>query len=93
MNYFTIAEYVKSRDEALIDFVMTDSMEKIDKHLDKYSPGLFDGVDPDVMKAAMYKAVQECTDISDDVKTTAAIKCMMLGFQPFADWSRDASAD
>lgn len=86
MNYFEIAEYVKSRDEALIDFVTTDSMEKIDRHLDKYNPGLFKGVDPDVKKAALYKAVHECTDIPDDVKATAFAKCSMLGFKPTIDW-------
>lgn len=86
-----ISEFAKSRDEAIISFVTEDSLEKFYRHCEKYGIELPN--DENVMKAGIYKAVQECTDISDDVKTTAAIKCMMLGFQPFADWSRYASAD
>lgn len=35
------------------------------------------------MKAGIYKAVQECTDISDGIKAIAAKKCIELGFFPF----------
>ena len=89
MDKKEIADYVKSRDEALIDFVMTDSMEKIDAHLEKYNPGLFKGVDLNIKKGSLYKAVQECTDIPEDVKATAFAKCSMLGFKPRIDWSHN----
>lgn len=35
------------------------------------------------MAAGIYKAVQEVTNISDEVKVKAAMKCMKLGFVPF----------
>lgn len=36
-----------------------------------------------VMKAGVYKAVQYCTNISEDVKVLAMKKCLQLGFNPF----------
>lgn len=38
------------------------------------------------MKVGVYKAVQYCTDIPDDVKEIAIEKCLKLGFNPFIDW-------
>ena len=84
MNDEEIAEFVKSRDEALIDFVMTDNMEKLKAHMKKYEMWLPE--DSDVLKAGIYKAVQECTAIPKKVKKTAMEKCIKLGFKPFIDW-------
>ena len=84
MNKEEIADFVKSRDEAFISFVMTDDLSKFRKHCKKYKVIL--PTDKKVVKASIYKAVQECTNISDDVKAVAFMKCSMLGFKPFIDW-------
>lgn len=39
--------------------------------------------DPRVMAAGIYKAVQEATNMPDEVKAKAAMKCVKLGFSPF----------
>lgn len=36
-----------------------------------------------VKQAGIYKAVQECTNIPDEIKSKAVFKCMELGFNPF----------
>lgn len=37
------------------------------------------------MKAGIYKMAQYCTDIPDNVKDQAMIKCLELGFNPFIE--------
>ena len=91
MNKKEIAEFVKSRDEAFISFVQTDSLAKFFKHCAKYGIELPE--DSDVMKAGILKAVQECTDISEEIKIKAAMKCIKLGFFPFANWHYSEVAD
>lgn len=51
MNKKEIAEFVKSRDEAFISFVQTDSLAKFFKHCAKYGVELPE--DSDVMKAGI----------------------------------------
>lgn len=76
-----IEKFVKERDEAFIDFVRTDSTKKITKYCKKH--GVKIPKDRNVFAAGIYKAVQECMDIPDDVKVLAMQKCMKIGFNPF----------
>ena len=76
-----IAEFVKSRDEAFICFVKSGKLEKFYKHCEKYGQKLPE--DETVVKLGILKAVQECTNISENVKTKAAKMAMKMGFSPF----------
>lgn len=74
-------DFVKERDSAFIDFVKTGSMKKFDAYCKKY--GVAIPTNPRVKKAGIYKAVMQCTNISDDIKEMAIVKCLELGFSPF----------
>lgn len=74
-------QFVKERDAALIDFVQTGSMKKVRKYCNKH--GVKMPKDKKVFAAGIYKAVQCCTDIPEDVKVLAMQKCMAIGFNPF----------
>lgn len=76
-----IKQFVKERDDAFIDFVRTDNTKKILKYCKKY--GITVPENRKVFKAGIYKAVQECTDIPEDVKALAMQKCLEIGFMPF----------
>lgn len=74
-------DYVKERDKAFIAAVLNDDWEPVKRYCKKYDipiPGK-----EIVMKAGIYKAVQECTNIPDDIKNEAAEKCVELGFSPY----------
>lgn len=73
--------FVKERNEAFVDFVETGSMRKVNAFCKKY--GIQLPKKSKVKKAGIYKAVQECTDISEEIKNKAMIKCLELGFNPF----------
>ena len=68
------------RDEAFVDFVTTGSEEKLEAYLRKYKIPM--PRKPEVKAAAVYKAVQECTMIPEEVKQEARRKCVALGFKP-----------
>lgn len=70
----------KERDEAFIDFVETGSFKKVNAYCKKC--GLPMPKSQKVKAAAIYKAVQYCTNIPNDIKNTAMIKCLELGFNP-----------
>lgn len=74
-------KFVKERDEAFINFVETGSMKKVDAYCKKY--GVPMPKDYKVKQAGIYKAVQECTNIPEEIKNKAMIKCLELGFVPF----------
>ncbi len=74
-------EFIADRDNAMAAFVMSDDWEPVLAYCDKYEISLPE--DSKVMAAGIYKAVQEITTMPEDVKKTAAIKCMKLGFTPF----------
>ena len=74
-------DFVKERDNAFINFVETGSMKMVDAYCKKY--GVPMPKDIKVKQAGIYKAVQECTNIPDNIKTKAVFKCMELGFNPF----------
>ena len=66
--------FAKERDKAFIDAVTKDDWNGVKKYAKKYGVRL--------PKAGVYKAVQLCSDIPEDVKVLAAQKCMDLGFNP-----------
>lgn len=73
--------FVEERDKAFIDAVIHDKWDKVHKYSKKY--GLPMPKKRNVMKAGVYKAVQYCTNIPDDVKVLAIQKCLKMGFTPF----------
>ncbi len=73
--------FAKERDRAFIKAVVDDDWSGVRKYSKKY--GVPVPKDENVMKAGIYKAVQECTKIPDDVKVIAMRKCLELGFTPF----------
>lgn len=74
-------QLVKDRDAAFTAFVMNDDLEPVRRYCDIYGVQMPDN--PDVMAAGIYKAVQYITNMPDEVKVKAAMKCMKLGFTPF----------
>lgn len=77
---FNYKQFVGDRRRALTAFVLNDDMEPAKQYCKKY--GVKMPKQGNIYKAALYKATQECTDISDDVKAIAAQKCIDLGFKP-----------
>lgn len=73
-------QYAKDRDEAFEAFVRTDDFSHIQRLWSKYN--IKPDIPIEVAKAAVYKAVQECTNIGDDIKALAREKCIALGFKP-----------
>lgn len=74
-------DYAKERNKVFINAVVNDDWKAVRKFCKKYGTPI--PKNPDVMKAGVYKAVQECVSIPQDIKSAAAIKCMDLGFNPF----------
>lgn len=72
--------FVEERDKAFIDAVVNDKWDKVRKYSKKY--GIPVPKKQNVMKAGVYKAVQYCTNIPEDVKVLAMQKCLQLGFSP-----------
>ncbi len=68
------------RDKAFIEFVKTGNKEKVMRYCKKYGVPLPD--DERIMSAGIYKAVQLCTNIPEDVKVMAMQKCLEIGFNP-----------
>ena len=73
--------FVEERDKAFIDAVVNDKWDKVRKYSKKY--GLPMPKKRNVMKAGVYKAVQYCTNIPENVKVLAMQKCLKIGFTPF----------
>ena len=73
-------DFAKERDKAFIEFVRTDNIEPIKAYAKKY--GIKMPKDEAILKAGIYKAVQECTNIPQEIKDAAALKCSILGFKP-----------
>ena len=74
-------KYPTIRDKSMIKAVMEDDWSGIIRECKEDGVPIPD--DPRVMKAGIYKAVQYCTKIPQDVKETAMLKCLALGFNPF----------
>lgn len=75
------------RDKAFIDFVMNDNTEKLKAYAKKY--GVPMPRSKRVLACGIYKAVQYCTDISEEVKGIAMQKCLKLGMNPFIDFENE----
>ena len=69
------------RDDAMTVAVMDDDWDAVRRYCRKYKVPL--PKDESVMKAGIYKAVQEIIDIPEEVKLLAAKKCVALGFKPY----------
>ena len=76
-----MTNFVKERDSAFANFVETDDLDAVKSYCRKYGVAIPDN--ERVFKASIYKAVQECRGIPEDVKILAAMKCMAIGFKPF----------
>ena len=72
--------FTEERDKAFIDAVVNDKWDKVRKYSMKYEVPV--PQNSNVMKAGVYKAVQYCTNIPEDVKVLAMQKCVKLGFSP-----------
>lgn len=80
LSKYQLAKLVKERDAAFVQAVRDDRWSPVLAYCRKYGVPL-----PDreiVMKAGIYKAVQECLEIPEDVKLLAREKCIALGFKP-----------
>lgn len=73
----TLAE---ERDKAFIKAVVDDDWKAVRNYSKKYDIPI--PKSRKVMKAGVYKAVQYCTNIPEDVKVLAMKKCLQLGFNP-----------
>ena len=78
------AKMVRERNSAFIDFVETGSTAKVRKYCRKY--GVQMPKDEKVFAAGVYKAVQQCTNIPQEIKDKAFIKCLELGFSPMINF-------
>lgn len=75
-----LSEFVKDRDETFTRFVMDDDWDALRRYCRKYGTPM-----PEkrkIAQAGVYKAVQYCTGISEEVKVLAMQKCLELGFNP-----------
>lgn len=73
--------FAEERDKAFIKAVVDDDWKAVRKYSKKYDVPIPES--KKVMKAGIYKAVQYCTNIPDDVKVLAMQKCLQLGFSPY----------
>lgn len=79
--------YAKDRDKAFIALVMNDDIKPWINVCKKY--GLKRPDSSRVEKVGIYKAVQYCTNIPEEIKGKAAVKCLNLGFNPFINPERN----
>ena len=79
---FSFRSFVKERDNAFRRAVLFDDWDGVYRYLVKYQMPC--PKDSRILKAAIYKAVRECTLIDDDTKKLAAEKAKAMGF--FAEY-------
>ena len=91
MKMSDMKRFVRDRDEAFIDFVETGSTVKVRKYCRKY--GVDMPKDKKVFAAGIYKAVQQCTNIPQEIKDKAFIKCLELGFSPMINFGGRHDSD
>lgn len=75
-----MSSFTKERDKAFTDAVVNDNWDGVRAFTEKYRMSASSDT---VMKAGIYKAVQYCTNIPEDVKILAIEKCVAMGFSPF----------
>lgn len=86
-RYVDADAFVRERDEAFTDFVLHGKIDKLKAYCKRYGSPM--PRDKRVMACGVYKAVQYCTNIPEDVKNIAMQKCLKLGMSPFIDWERE----
>ena len=84
------SDFVKERNAAFVAFVMHDDWEPVRAYCQTYGVSMPEN--PDVMAAGIYKAVQEIRTMPDEVKRTAAMKCLKLGFTPFMQYTQEGKS-
>ena len=72
--------YVRERDEAFTDFIMTGNKKKVKAYCIKY--GVHIPRTEVSFAGGIYKAAQHCRGISGEVKAVAARKCREIGMDP-----------
>ena len=75
-----MSAFTEERDKAFTDAVVNDNWDGVRAFSEKYRMSASSDT---VMKAGVYKAVQYCTNIPEDVKILAIEKCVEMGFNPF----------
>ena len=68
------------RDDAMTAAVMEDDWDAVRRYCRKYKVPI--PSNENVMKAGIYKAVQDILSMPQEVKDTARRKCIALGFKP-----------
>lgn len=71
--------FAEERDKAFTDAVVNDNWDGVKAYMEKYGITASSNT---VVKVGIYKAVQHCTDIPEDVKILAIKKCVKMGFSP-----------
>lgn len=80
---FDNKQFLKDRHTAYMTAILQDDWEGVKGYCRKYGVSPLPLKDEEViLKAAVYKAAQECTDIPDEVKAIAREKCIAIGFKP-----------
>lgn len=82
-----MTRFLRDRRKAFTKAIMDDDWSYVKTYCKKYNVALPE--DERVMKAGIYKAVQECIDIPEEVKNTAIEKCLKLGFLPFINYNSE----
>lgn len=75
-----IRQFVIDRDDTFTAAVMQDDWDAVRRFAKKYGAPM--PTNERVMKAGVYKAVQEVISIPQEVKDVARKKCIALGFKP-----------
>lgn len=84
-----MTRFLKDRRESFTKAVMDDDWSAVRAYCKKY--GVVMPENETVLKAGIYKAVGACTDIPDEVKDIAMLKCLKLGFNPLmAQYEQEA---
>lgn len=76
-------EYAAKRDEALIEFINTDSDKKIRELMQAVCTPI--PADIKAFHGGLYKSARYCTRIPEDVKRKAWNKCKKLGLKPYIE--------
>ena len=79
-------KFAKERDDAYTKAVLNDDWEPVKAYCKEYGVPIPE--DERIMKAGVYKGIQYCTNIPDEVKREAAAKCLRLGFSPIIRYLR-----
>lgn len=80
-------QFVKDRHKAFADILFHDDYREMDKYCKKYKVPM--PKDRKIQKAAVLKAIQECTDFSEEDKRLAKTRCIDMGFKPFIDFKEE----